>query len=205
MGSVFLRTKSVLFGLLHTSVRYMKSVFTRAFSRKQVFACLSLFSLANFLAPPSVWAETPPVPTGTAVPGISNLDLSSTTATVPGSSVLGSGQAVIMVSGRPTMVNGAMDLTPAAALAASQVVNAGRQNLTLNSQLAATGGSLILSQSAANVSSMVVPTGVSVLQGLNANVLNIVGNLTNAGTLYLNAGGGGSNLGHRLEPGAECG
>jgi hypothetical protein len=194
MGSVFLRTKSVLFGLLHTSVRYMKSVFTRAFSRKQVFACLSLFSLANFLAPPSVWAETPPVPTGTAVPGISNLDLSSTTATVPGSSVLGSGQAVIMVSGRPTMVNGAMDLTPAAALAASQVVNAGRQNLTLNSQLAATGGSLILSQSAANVSSMVVPTGVSVLQGLNANVLNIVGNLTNAGTLYLNAGGGGSNL-----------
>ena len=89
-----------------------------------------------------------------------------------------------MVGGHLQNVTAGMNLTPAAALAVSQVLASGRQNLGLNALSAATNGSLLLNQSSASVSSMVIPSGVRVVQGLDSNALNIAGTLSNAGTLY---------------------
>lgn len=126
--------------------------------------------------------------------GINDLNLSSTARSVPGSAVVGSGGAVIMVDGRPQAVSSTTNLTPAAALAAAQVLASGRQNLMLNASQAAIAGTLVLNQSAAAISSMVIPSGVRVLQGLDSNILNVTGNLTNLGVVYFAGRGAGNTL-----------
>jgi YVTN family beta-propeller protein len=108
------------------------------------------------------------------------MDLSSTQA-----SVAASGAGTI-ASGRHTLdVQTGQMLTPAQALALTQVLQTGQQSLVLSNLGNAVGGSVHLSASATeSLSSLVIPRGVTVNGDFtNASAMNLSGNLQNHGTL----------------------
>ncbi|MBX9688189.1 MAG: hypothetical protein K2X27_15885 [Candidatus Obscuribacterales bacterium] len=114
----------------------------------------------------------------------SNLDLSSSTASISGS-VLGNSSVSINVGGSNTVVGNASSLTPAMYLAAMQVISSGHQSLTLNASGQAVGGTFQL-PAGSSLGSLVVPTGVTgVYDFAAASTLNLSGSLTNSGNFYL--------------------
>ncbi|MBX9567962.1 MAG: hypothetical protein K2X77_03665 [Candidatus Obscuribacterales bacterium] len=120
--------------------------------------------------------------TGTTSSLIGELDLSSTAATISGALLPGAAQ---VTSGGATNTFGATDmLTPAQYLAAIQSLNGG-QTLTIGANGAAVGGVVNLT-STGSLGNILVPTGVSGLLDFGAmQNINLTGNLTNGGNLYL--------------------
>jgi hypothetical protein len=77
-------------------------------------------------------------------------------------------------------------LTPAEAFALNQVLQSGRQTLNIGALGNAVGGTLSINGiSGTSLGSLVIPHGVRVLDNVSASQLNLTGNLTNAGSLYL--------------------
>jgi hypothetical protein len=99
---------------------------------------------------------------------------------------LGGGSAIVNVGGTPRTVNVGDTLTAAEFVALQQIVTGGTQNLGLDAAGRAVSGNFnvhSLPQSVLN--SLTIPTGVSAIHNFAAsNTLNLVGNLTNNGTLY---------------------
>ena len=111
-----------------------------------------------------------------------NLDLSSTIASVMATSLPTSGITISAGGAQQTFSNGSL-LTPAQALAVSEILATGNQNLILNALGAAIGGSITIGE--ANLSALVIPQGVTATNYSNSGSLNIAGNLVAAGNLLL--------------------
>lgn len=110
-----------------------------------------------------------------------NLDLSSTAQSVTASHI--ASPVNIDVGGSTMAVTQGMALTPAQLIAAYQVARTGQQALLLGADGAAVGGSFILGNRLADhLSDLVIPAGVSVIN--RAVDLSLIGNLTNAGSIY---------------------
>ncbi|MBY0357257.1 MAG: hypothetical protein K2W82_04580 [Candidatus Obscuribacterales bacterium] len=110
-----------------------------------------------------------------------NLDLSSSIASATAGCVAQS-PVNINVGGSIMTVTQGMALTPAQLVAAYQVARTGEQSLLLGADGSAIGGSFIIgSRLAQNLSELVIPTNVTAIN--RAADLNLVGNLTNAGTI----------------------
>ena len=81
-------------------------------------------------------------------------------------------------------ITGATLLTPAQAVAVTQVLGSGNQGLLINAFGAAAGGSAIVNSQ--QISNLMIPQGVNVTGELGSlGSLNIAGNLSNAGSLLL--------------------
>jgi hypothetical protein len=118
-----------------------------------------------------------------------NLDLSSTnaTSTIGNAGHLGqSGSVSINVGGTQLNVTSTTQLTPAERLAVYQVVNTGQQSVILDAQGSASGGTVTLSSHLSQeLGNLVIPNGVTVIDSTKFGSLNLSGNLTDAGTLYV--------------------
>jgi hypothetical protein len=111
----------------------------------------------------------------------SNLDLSSTTRSV---TLPGSTQTVIMQGGRAVQIGVGDTVTPAQAAAVAQVLNSGSQSLALGSLGNAVGGHFVVESQTA-LSGLNVPRQVTAIGDFTNNaIMNIGGNLTNAGAFY---------------------
>lgn len=112
------------------------------------------------------------------------LDLSSTNRDV--SAVSGQPsftQATISVGDVSRQVTVGDLLTPAESIALNQVLTSGTQTLILDAAGKAVGGSFSLTNS--NLGSLVIPSGVIAISDIStAGALNILGNLTNSGSLF---------------------
>src|SRR5262249_4667036 len=76
--------------------------------------------------------------------------------------------------------------TPAEYLAVMQVASGKQQSITLDAQGAATGGVLIINPHLSHmISSLVIPQNVSVIDLTRSGTLNLPGNITDSGNLYL--------------------
>src|SRR5262249_55560653 len=114
-----------------------------------------------------------------------SVDLGSTTQSVTSSAAR---QVVINVGGTVHTVLPGQKLTPAEQAAANQVLNTGKQSLTLSSLGNAVSGHLNLSTdvAAGSWSSLVIPKGVlAISNAASSPVMNVTGNLTNGGQLFL--------------------
>ena len=120
--------------------------------------------------------------TGTTASHVGELDLSSTAATISGALLPGS---ATVTSGGATQTFGVTDmLTPAQYMAALQFFNGG-QTLTLGANGAAIGGIVNLTGNG-TLGNILVPTGVSGILDFGAvQNINLAGNLSNGGSLYL--------------------
>lgn len=167
----------------------------------------SFLCLLQLVASPSVMAEqtlrpdsgmlpatavTVPLSQKSAMTGAlpSNLNLGATTKSVLAGGIAGFHPTAIRTGGAMQLVNSNSLLTPAQVLAVNQVLTSGQQNLLISGLGSAVGGSATISAGTNNtLSNMVIPHNVKVTSLLTDNVLNITGNLTNAGALYF-AGNG---------------
>lgn len=117
----------------------------------------------------------------------SNLDLSSTSATISASQFAGSNIS-ITAGGIAQQIAGTESLTPAQYLAALQVMGGGAnaQTLVLSAAGNAVGGTFSVPGSiAGNLTALNVPTGVSAVYDFAiAQNLNLTGNLINSGNIY---------------------
>ena len=112
-----------------------------------------------------------------------NMDLSSTSRTVPAPKSVQQSPVNIIVGGSPLTVSKGALLTPAERLAAYQVVSSGNQSLLLGANGNATGGTFNIGSKFGNYAgSLVIPQGVTAIQTAS---LNLLGNLTNSGNLYV--------------------
>ncbi|MBY0359202.1 MAG: hypothetical protein K2W82_14465 [Candidatus Obscuribacterales bacterium] len=107
-----------------------------------------------------------------------NIDLSSTNQTVTAS-----GSGTIDNGGQSLSINPGMQITPAQAIALSQVL-AGGQTIMLNGDGAAVGGTLNLN-SIQTITNLVIPTGVTAIHDFGSLAsLNIAGSINNSGNIY---------------------
>lgn len=99
---------------------------------------------------------------------------------------LGGSSAILNVGGAPRTVNVGDTLTAAEFVALQQIVSGGNQNLGLDAAGRAVSGNFAvhaLSQSVLN--NLAIPSGVTAIHDFGAaNTLNVLGNLTNNGTLF---------------------
>lgn len=95
-----------------------------------------------------------------------------------------SNPVAILNGGRAQIIGSGAALTPAQAVALQQVMATGSQSVVLSALGNAVGGSVIFN-AGTNLASLSVPRNVTVVTDFSNNaVLNIVGNLTNFGSLY---------------------
>jgi YVTN family beta-propeller protein len=106
-------------------------------------------------------------------------DLSSTTR-----GMTAGGAGTIKVGTQIRNVQAGDMLTAAEFLALTQVLDSGKQSVILGTLGNAIGGRVDLSHLGPDLSSLVIPRGVTALQNASA-ALNLTGNLTNSGNLYL--------------------
>ena len=138
-------------------------------------------------------ANTAPAGTPTSMPNSthkSNLDLSSTTTTNTAARALTSNKAqsvTINVGGVNQTVTGTTQLTQAERMAVMQVLRTGSQSIQLGAQGNAVGGTFTInSRMAQHLNNLVIPQGVTAIDKLTTtSTLNLAGNLTNAGNLYV--------------------
>ncbi|HEY9790634.1 MAG TPA: hypothetical protein V6D22_09570, partial [Candidatus Obscuribacterales bacterium] len=108
-----------------------------------------------------------------------NLNLASTvkSTTAPAAGVISiGGKNISIASGAP--------ITPAEAMALSQVLSTGSQSLILSAAGRAIGGSAVLA-GALNLSSLLVPRAVTIIRDASqSNSLSLTGDVTNSGKLY---------------------
>jgi len=117
-------------------------------------------------------------PLGAVAQSVSNLDLTSETKSLTADI---SGE---IKAGDTTQVVSTNDLlTPAQLVALYQSTSAGGQTLVLSGTGSAIGGTLTVSDTLNPTSSFTIPAGVTAVQTTSA--LNLTGNLTNSGTLYV--------------------
>ena len=115
-----------------------------------------------------------------------NLDLSSSAKSVTAGSLLGAKTVTIEVGGQKLSVNSNTLLTPAEKVAVYQVVLTGKQALSLSSMGSADGGTVVLSSRLSqNIGNLVIPDGVTVIDLSKTGTLDLSGNLTDSGTLYI--------------------
>lgn len=134
-----------------------------------------------------LWSNTTP---GSAVrsPSI-NLDLSSTNQNMTAGHLLHAGSVTIDVGGTNLTVNAQTQLTPAEYIAVEQVTSGRQQSLILDSYGSATGGSVIIgSHLGSMISSLIIPKGVTVIDLTKSGTINLQGNITDDGNLYLTSG-----------------
>ncbi|MBX9723428.1 MAG: hypothetical protein K2X81_18635, partial [Candidatus Obscuribacterales bacterium] len=148
------------------------------------------FKLANALMLASLSTQislaqsiTVSQPTNSSTPHRSiNLDLSSSVATIAAPKQTATSTVIIHTGNTTQTVTAGQLLTPAQMVAVMQILHNGAQSLILNANGTAAGGSMnINSYVAQNLSSLTIPSGVTVYD--KASILNVTGNLTNAGTL----------------------
>lgn len=115
-----------------------------------------------------------------------NLDLTSTTRNLAAPNFVQNGPVAIEVGGVTRSIDSASVLTPAERLATWQVFSTGQQSIQLGSSGNATGGSFTMGAKFSQyVNSLVIPQGVTAVRDFGtASVLNLSGNLTNAGSLF---------------------
>jgi hypothetical protein len=149
-----------------------------AMARSSIRSIIRLFSA--FTALSVMLAQGPPVLAQT-VP--SNLDLSTTTASATAAHDASS-PVVILTGGRPQSIAPGASVTPAQAVAVSQVMSSGMQSIELGALGNAIGGTFTFASSE-QLSNFLVPAGVTAIANFtNGSALNIVGNLVNSGNLY---------------------
>jgi hypothetical protein len=108
------------------------------------------------------------------------MDLSSTIASATASHI--DSPVNINVGGNIMAVTQNTALTPAQLIAAYQVARTGEQSLLLGADGNAIGGSFVIgSRMASHISELLIPTNVTAIN--KTSDLNLIGNLTNAGTL----------------------
>lgn len=141
-------------------------------------------STAPTTAPGSTTSGTGSMPTTSG-----NLDLSSTSKSVTATS-----GGTIKVGATRVSINPGDLITPAQALALTQLATGGTQTLVLGALGNAVGGTFHLNGSG-SLDSLVIPRGVTALGNFSAaDELNLSGNLTNSGRLYLYSTDAASNV-----------
>ncbi len=181
--------------------------FLRTKTSREMVTWPSFLCLLQLVASPQAMAEqtlrpdsgmlpatavTVPVSQKSAMTGAlpSNLNLGATTKSVLAGGIAGFHPTAIKTGGLMQLVNANSLLTPAQVLAVNQVLTSGQQNLLISGLGSAVGGSATISAGTNNtLSNMVIPHNVKVTSLLTDNVLNITGNLTNAGALYFSGNG----------------
>jgi len=125
-----------------------------------------------------------PVPAAPPTP--IDLDLTSTTRTLPAPNFVANSPVSILVGEETVAVTPTSLLTPGERLAAYQVFSVGQQSIVLGSLGDAVGGSFNIGPKFGQyVNNLVVPQGITAIQNASTSAtLNLVGNLTNAGTFY---------------------
>lgn len=113
-----------------------------------------------------------------------NLDLSSTSANISTDHLTDS--VTIKVGGQDMTVLPGMLVTPAQRLAVYQVISTQLQTIDIGPMGNAVGGSFVIGPNFSRyVNSLVIPSGVTSIKDFGtASTLNLVGNLTNAGTFF---------------------
>lgn len=113
-----------------------------------------------------------------------NLDLASTSANLSTSHLTDS--VTIKVGGEDMTVLPGMLVTPAQRLAVYQVLSTQQQTIDIGPMGNAIGGSFVMGPNFSRyVGSLNIPSGVTAIRDFGtASTLNLVGNLTNAGTLF---------------------
>ncbi len=92
----------------------------------------------------------------------------------------------IDVGGQKLSVNANTMLTPAEKVAVYQVVLTGKQAVSLDSMGSADGGTVVLSSRLSqNIGNLVIPDAVTVVDLSKTGTLDLSGNLTDYGTLYI--------------------
>src|SRR5579885_347464 len=143
-----------------------------------------LFSFL-LIAPPGVLAET-----GSSGSPTANLNLLSTLHDVPAGSLNNFHPTSITFGGHAQQITSTTLLTPAQALALTQILNTGHQSLVLNANGSAIAGTAVLhQQDIGAVSTMVIPHGVRVTDMLSNGALHVSGDLTNGGSLLFSGTG----------------
>ncbi len=146
----------------------------------------SRFANQNLTAnrPVHIWANMHPSNNRSA-PSI-NLDLSSATQNMTAGHLLHNGTAIINVGGVLLKVNSNTQLTSAEYLALKEILSTGQQSLLLSAEGAANGGSVVIgSHLSQELSSLVIPQGVTVIDLTRSGTLNLGGNITDNGSLYI--------------------
>ncbi len=140
----------------------------------------------QLLVSPVAWAQSVGGSggTGSAVPV--NLDLGSTDKSLTAGHLVAKGPVAIVVGGQQQIINSSSQLTPAERLAAYQVLSTGQQSIQVGALGNAIGGSFTMGAKFSQyVSGIVIPQGVTAVKDFaKGSTLNLVGNLTNAGTFY---------------------
>jgi hypothetical protein len=118
---------------------------------------------------------------------LTNLDLTSTQATLTSGRLAQTGPVSILVGGASRTFGSGALLTPAEKLAVYQVLSTGHQSIEIGASGNATGGTLnIGSRFSQFVSSLNIPQGVTAITNAAiAQSLKLSGNLTNSGALYV--------------------
>jgi hypothetical protein len=157
---------------------------------KVVLSFLLFVALALW---PSLWlpsiAASPTSPvrnTGPAVQPAVDLDLSSSSRSVPASALgcANCGSLIMNVGGARQAISGSDMLTPAQFAVAAQLLTSGSQSLRLSASGAAFTGTLNLFGAAAtNVGNLIVPRGVTVYSSNSSSGLSLTGDLINSGTV----------------------
>lgn len=117
-----------------------------------------------------------------------NLDLSSTNANMTAGNLLHHNSITINIGGTPLIVDSNTKLTPAEYLAVRQVEFTGQQSLLIDSQGSASGGTVVLNSHLSQlINNLVIPQGVTVIDLTKSGTLNINGNITDYGNLYVDS------------------
>ena len=125
---------------------------------------------------------------GTSSASSINLDLSSTTSSMTAGHMLHGQTIDISVGGNQLNVTANTKLTPAEYLAVQQVKLTGQQTLILDSQGSASGGTVVIGQHLSQlISNLVIPQGVTVIDLTKSGTLNLSGNITDNGNLYIDS------------------
>ncbi len=115
-----------------------------------------------------------------------NLDLSSSNATLTAGHILHGQMVSLNIGSTHLSVNADTKLTPAEYLAVKQIELTGQQSLLLDAQGTASGGTVVIGQHLSQlISNLVIPHGVTVIDLTRSGTLNLTGNITDNGSLYI--------------------
>ncbi len=116
-----------------------------------------------------------------------NLDLTSTVKAAAPVHLSDNKSVNIVVGGNTQTITAGSQLTAAERVAVFQVMRTGQQSIQLGAQGNAVGGSFTIgARLSQHISNLVIPAGVTAVDNASRSAsLNLTGNLTNAGTLYV--------------------
>ncbi len=151
--------------------------------------CRRLLTVATafcFIACNSAALAETTASSGGSAKGI-NLDLTSTVAVAAPRHLANTNPVNIVVGGNTQTITSSSQLTPAERLAVFQVMRTGQQSIQVGAQGNAVGGSFTIgSRLSQHISNLVIPAGVTAIDNASqSSTLNLTGNLTNAGNLYV--------------------